>query len=359
MISHGSEMPLRRAGQSGLYLPAIGLGMTRWGAPVPGFSKFVDAAEGFAILDRALELGVTHWDTASGYGGGAAECIVGNFFAARGEDVRARVILSTKWCGTQGCGRGALRKAVEGCLRRLQTDYLDIFMLHNPGLDARGNYLAPLEETWGALDDLVSQGKIHYPGISNAHGINLRDAAEALARVAKDPSRRLAVVENCYNLLQPYQVGRGLWTEWGCGSSEQAFFTDLDRLGCGLIPYWPLCAGALSGRYRKGNLAELLAAGKVDATFRAQYLEGRTVEAIEQLALVAERKGVTLAQLAIAWLLSKPQVASVINGITRIEQLDENAAAAHVALSAEEVAALEQIAAGAETVDEFCARYFR
>lgn len=357
-MTSSSEMPMRRAGQSGLYLPAIGLGMTRWGAPVPGFSKFVDEAEGFAILDRALELGITHWDTASGYGGGLAERIVGNYFAARGDEVRERVILSTKWCGPQGTGRGALRKAVEGCLRRLQTEYLDIFMLHNPGMDAHGQYLAPLEETWGALDDLVSQGIIHYPGISNAHGINLRDAAAALARVGKDASRRITVVENYYNLLHPYQVGRGLWTDWARGSSEQAFFTDLERLGCGLIPFWPLSAGALSGRYRKANLAERLAAGQLDPAFRAQYLEGRTFDAIEELALVAERKGVTLAQLAIAWLLTKPQVSSVINGVTRIEQLEENAAAAHISLSTEDVAVLEQIAATAETVDEFCARYF-
>ena len=254
-MSKDNEMPMRRAGQSGVYLPAIGLGMARWGAPLPGFSKFVEEAEGFAILDRALELGITHWDTASGYGGGVAERIVGNFFAARGDEVRARVLLSTKWCGAQGAGRGALRKAVDGCRRRLQTDYLDIFMLHNPGCDAQGHYLAPLEETWGTLDDLVSAGIIHYPGLSNAHGINLRDAAEALARVTRDPSRRINVVENCYNLLQPYQVGRGLCTDWAHGSSEQVFFTDLARLGCALIPYWPLCAGALSGRYRKANLA--------------------------------------------------------------------------------------------------------
>jgi len=357
-MSEQQAMPMRRAGKSGLYLPAIGMGLGRWGALQPGTGKFVDEAEGFEILDRALELGVTHWDTASGYGGGKSEEIVGRYFASRGADVRDRVILSTKWAGSCGAGRGLLRKAVDGCLRRLQTDYLDIFMLHNPCADGQGGYLAPLEETWGALDDLVSQGKIHYLGLSNAHGINLRDAVEALARVGKDSSRRLAVVENCYNLLQPYQVGRGLWTDWTHGSSEPAFLRELDTLGVGLIPFWPLAAGALGGRYRQANATEWRARMASNPVFCAQYLEGRTLEAIEQLAQFAEGKGVTLAQLANAWLLTKPYVASVINGVTRLEQLEENAAAAFLSLTAEDVATLESIAATGETVDEFCARFF-
>lgn len=353
-----TAMPVRRAGQTGLYLPVIGMGLGRWGSPLPGHDTFVDETQGFEILERALQLGVTHWDTASGYGDGNSERIVGSFFAARGRDVREQVFLSTKWCGPHGCGRGAVRKAVEGCLRRLQTDYLDIFMLHNPGMDAHGNYLAPLDETWGALDDLVGEGKIHYLGLSNAHGINVRDAVESLARVGKDPSRRLALVENNYSLLQRGQVGRGLWTDWRRGSSEEAFLRDLQAQGVGLIPFWPLCMGALTGRYRKHNLAELAPQVK-DATFRAQFLEGRTLEAIEALAQFAAQNGVPLSQLAIAWLLSRTPVVSVINGVTSLAQLEDNAAAAQVTLTDEEVAAMEAIAATAETVDEFCARYFK
>ncbi len=338
-------IPLRRAGASGLYLSAIGLGLGRWGASV-------DDAAGQRLLNRALELGVTHWDTASGYGGGESERIVGRFFAAAGPDVRDRVILSTKWAGTHGNGRGGIRKAVDGCLRRLQTDYLDIFMLHNPGMDADGRYLAPLDETWGALADLVTQGKVHYLGLSNAHGSNVRDAAAALARVS---DVRLTLVENNYSLLQRGQVGRGLWTDWLHGGTEPAFLRDLETLGIGLIPYWPLSMGALTGRYRAANAAEVT----VDDTFRAQFLTGPTLQAIEALADYAATKGVPMAHLAIAWLLANPRVAGVICGTTSLPQLEENAAAAALTLTPAKVADLDAIAATAETVDAFCARYFR
>ena len=358
MMMTSAAMPLRRAGRSGLYLSAIGLGLGRWGAdPSAKTSVVSNDADGFAILDRALALGVTHWDTASGYGGGESERIVGRYFAARGQHVRDQVVLTTKWWGEYGLGRGYLRKAVDGCLRRLCTDYLDIFMLHNPCQDAAGNYLAPLEETWGTLDELMTQGKIHYAAISNAHGGNLRDAAAALAAATGNPSHRIALVENNYSLLQPGQVGRGLFTQWRHGSSEAAFLHELDTLGVGLIPFWPLCDGALSGRYRKQTLAQLLP-GVSDEAFRAQYLEGRTFDAIEALAVYAEKKGMTLAQLAIAWLLTKPQVTSVITGVTRLPQLEENAQAVAITFSNEELAEIDAIAAQAETVDEFCARYF-
>jgi len=347
-----TTMPLRRAGRSGLYLSALGLGLGRWGAPNHASSaSCVSAEDGFSILERALELGVTHWDTASGYGEGESERIVGAFFAARGAEVRDQVTLSTKWMGAQGGGRGAIRKAVDSCLRRLRTEYLDVFMLHNPGMDMEGRYLAPVEETWGALADLVHQGKIHYLGVSNAHGINVRDAVTTLHGTGVG----LTLVENCYNLLQPGQVGRGLWTDWAHGSSETAFLRELATLGIGLIPFWPLCMGALTGAYRK---AHLTAYHSLNETFRAQFLEGRTLEAIEALCGVAERKGLSLAALAIAWLLSKEIVSSVITGVTRLSQLEENARVVGVTLTADEITELEAIAATAESVDDFCRRKF-
>ena len=350
-MSANSGISLRRAGRTGLHLPVIGMGLGKWGQP-----GCDDEAACFRILDRALELGVTHWDTASGYGGGNSERIVGRWFASRGKDVRDRIQLSTKWAGPHGAGRGFLRKAVDGCLRRLQTEYLDIFMLHNPCADEHGRYYAPLEETWGTLDDLVSEGKIHYVGLSNAHGINLRDAVHALAAVGKDTSRRLAVVENCYNAIRRGQVGRGLWTDWRRGSSEAAFLDELEVLGVGLIPFWPLAAGALSGRYRKATLRKTLKQCPVHPRFRLEYLVGRTFEAIEELGVFADRKGITLAQLAAAWLLANPRVTSVICGVSSLQQLEENAAAARISLSAAELQQVDSIASGAETVDEFIAR---
>lgn len=349
-------MPLRRCGRSGLMLSAVGLGLGRFGPDAGRPITADDESRGFALLDRAMELGVTHWDTASGYQGSNSEGLVGRYFAARGPAVRERVILSTKWHGPHGGGRGMIRKAVERSLRLLQTDYLDLFMLHNPMWE-RGSYLAPLEETWGTLDDLVTRGRIHYLGISNAHTINVRDAEETLARVGKDGSRRLAAVENVYNLIRRGQVGRGMWTEWERGATESAFLSDLEGRGIGLIPFWPLADGALGGGYRRANLAAARARAKND-NFRAEYLEGPTFDAIERLGEFADRKGIPLSQLAIAWLLTKPIVASVIVGASSVEHLTSNAAAAFVSLSAEGVAAVEAIAATAETVDQFIARFF-
>ena len=357
MNDSATNMPLRQAGTSGLYLSAIGMGLGRWGNTSPEHATINNDREGFDLLDRALELGVTHWDTASGYAGGESEAIVGRFFSSRGSKAREAVVISTKWWSEQGLGRGGLRKAVDGCLRRLQTDYLDIFMMHNPCQNEQGEYLAPLEETWGAIDDLMTQGKILYPGISNAHGGNVRDAVAALAAVSSNASHRLTLVENNYSLLQRGQVGRGMFTQWQHGSSEAAFLHDLDSLGIGLIPFWPICAGALGGRYRQANLADILPTIKNEA-FRAQFLTGRTFIAIEALACYAEEHNMTLAQLAMAWLLSKKQVASVITGVTRREQLEENAAAAKICLTDTQLSEINAIADQAETVDEFCARYF-
>lgn len=352
-----TPMPLRRAGASGLYLSAVGMGLGRWGTAYADHASVSNDVDGFDLLDRALELGVTHWDTASGYGAGESEAIVGRYFSSRGAKAREAVVISTKWWSEQGLGRGGLRKAVDGCLRRLHTDYLDIFMMHNPCQDEQGNYLAPLEETWGAIDDLMTQGKILYPGISNAHGGNLHDAVAALTAVSSNASHRLTLVENNYSLLQRGQVGRGMFTQWRNGSTEEAFMHDLDTLGVGLIPFWPVCAGALTGRYRQANLADILPTIK-DENFREQFLTGRTFAAIEVLACYAEEHNITLAQLAMAWLLSKKQVASVITGVTRREQLEENAGAAKINLTDAEIAEIDAIAAQAETVDEFCARYF-
>ena len=142
-------MPLRRCGASGLFLSAIGLGLYK-------INQTPDADQ---FLDRAMELGVTHWDTAGGYFEGESERTIGKWFASRGPEKRDKVILSTKWAGPTGGGRGAIRKAVDASLRRLQTDYLDIFMLHNPMFE-NGQYVAPIDETWDTLSDLVSQGNL-------------------------------------------------------------------------------------------------------------------------------------------------------------------------------------------------------
>ena len=169
------DMPCRRVGQSGLFLSAIGLGMWKWGDPLYDGSRIGDH-DGFAVLDRALELGVFHWDTACSYnlGSGNSERLIGRYFASRPTSFREQVVVATKvhnpvrdehqmqadfTPNQMGAGRSYIRFAVDKCLERLQTDHIDLLYLHQDGLDEEGNYRVPLDETWGAFDDLVTQGR--------------------------------------------------------------------------------------------------------------------------------------------------------------------------------------------------------
>jgi len=348
-------VPVRRCGRSGLCLSAVGLGLA--GLGVAG--REIDAEDeraAFVLLDRAAELGVTHWDTASGYTGGNSERLVGRWFAARGHDARDRVILSTKWHSPLGGGRGMIRKAVDGCLRRLQTDYIDLFMLHNPMVEG-GRYIAPLAETWGTLNDLVTQGKVHYLGISNAHGINVRDAQAALEQTQPGASKRLVAVENHYNMLRPYVAGWGLWTDWARGSVHREFLDLLAGQGMGLVPFWPLADGALTGRYRNANRDQWLA--QLRPMFAKEYFEGPNADVIESLAQFADAKNITLGQLGIAWLLAQNVVPSVIVGTTNIKHLETNAAAAAtLTLSPDDLQQIDTLAAQAEPLEDTCFRLF-
>ena len=346
------SVPIRRCGRSGLCLSAVGLGLGGLG-PVGREITADDERAGFSLLDRALELGVTHWDTASGYTDGNSERLVGQWFAARGPDARDRVVLSTKWHSPLGGGRGPIRKAVDGCLRRLRTDYIDLFMLHNPMVEA-GRYLAPLEETWGTLNDLVTRGTVLYLGISNAHGLNVHDAQAALEQTQSGASNRLVAVENHYNMLRPYVAGWGLWTDWARGSEYGEFLDALTGRGMGLIPFWPLADGALSGRYRKANRAQWQ--GTVRPAFAKEYLEGPNFDVIETLGQFADAKGITLGQLAIAWLLAQEVVPSVIVGTTNPLHLERNATLA--TLSPEDLRHIDTITAQAEPLEETCHRLF-
>lgn len=350
-------MPCRRIGNSGLFASVIGLGMWKWGDPAYDGSRIGDH-EGFKVLDRALELGVFHWDTACSYnlGSGNSERLLGRYFASRGRSVRDQVVLATKihnpvrdehqmkaefTPNQMGASRTYIRFAVEKCLERLQTDHIDLLYLHNSALGNDGDYRVPLEETWGAFDDVVTQGKVRYVAVSNHSAKHLQNVIDVMARVGKDESRRITAVQNRYNLLERDAVASEK------GGREADFLKAVEKAGVGLIPFYPLASGMLTGRYRKGSLdaasGRILADGTQD-----QFLTEANLTAVEGLVVMAEEKGISPAQLAIAWLLHNPLIPSVIAGVTKMDQLEDNAKAAQVDLSGQDLKRIDGILAGAK-----------
>ena len=346
-------MKCRRAGNSGLYLPEIGLGMWKWGDPSYDGSRIGDH-EGFKVLDRALELGILHWDTACSYnkGSGNSERLLGRYFASRGHSVRDKVVLATKvrnsvrpehemeWSFTpnqSGASRIYFRNEVEACLRRLRTDRIDILYLHSPHTDEEGNYLTPPDETWGAMDDLATQGKVNYIAVSNHSAHQIAQVQDMLRQVGKDVSRRIILVQNRYNLLERSEV-----TKQDNGNEEE-FLSFCHKEGIGIVPFFPLASGLLTGRYRRDNLDKVSGRIMDDGT-QDTFLTERNLNAVEKLVPIAEAKRISLAQLPIAWLLSKRSVVSVIAGVTRMEHLEDNAKATKVQLAQEEIAQIEAAA---------------
>jgi aryl-alcohol dehydrogenase-like predicted oxidoreductase len=352
------EMAYRRMGNSGLWVSEVGLGLWKWGDPVYDGSR-VGEHEGFRILDRALELGVTHWDTANSYNGGSgnSERLLGRYFKSRGQRVRDTVVLATKVRNAvreeheterdfapndDGASHKYIVQAVEGCLRRLQTDRIDVLYHHSPALLPDGSWSTPLDETWDAFDQLVRQGKVLYLAVSNRTIDQLEEERKALAAVASNTSRRIIAVQNWYNALQRPRVSsiNGNPTL----QDEREFFDYIARQGIGLVPFVPLAVGLLTGRYRHGRIDP---SGRLSEqageAWRYQFLTERNLERVDQLDAIAGRKGCTLAQLAIAWLLSHEVVCSVIAGVTRMEHLEDNARATFVSLTEEERTEIDQL----------------
>jgi aryl-alcohol dehydrogenase-like predicted oxidoreductase len=350
------EMPYRRLGASGLWLSEIGLGLWKWGDPDYDGSR-VGEHEGFHILDRALELGVTHWDTANSYNGGSGNCerLLGKYFSQRGSRVRDQIVLATKvrnpvraehelsWDFTpneRGASRKYIREAVEGCLQRLQTDRIDILYHHAPCLTEAGGWETPLEETWDALNNLVAEGKVHYLAVSNRTGHQLESEIDALSRVAQNPARRIVGIQNPHNLLQR---GRVTMESPQTAEKERAFLNQLKEQGVGLIPYIPLAVGLLTGRYRQGQIDE---AGRLaNEAWGKEFLTEDNLDKVESLIQVADEKECSLAQLALAWLLAQETTASVIAGVTKMRHLEDNVKAVSIALSPKDLERLAAIVA--------------
>ncbi|OYU71276.1 MAG: aldo/keto reductase [Alphaproteobacteria bacterium PA2] len=302
-------MELRRLGTSGLKVSAVGLGCNNFGMRI-------DQAQTQAVVDAALEAGITLFDTADIYGGSKSEVFLGE--ALKGK--RNKAVIATKFANPMGEGaylKGGSRRyivsAVEASLKRLQTDHIDLYQMHVPDADT------PIEETLRALDDLVRDGKVLYLGNSNFTGWQIADA-EWISRTSK--LDRFVSAQNLFSLLE-----RG---------AAKEVLPACDHFGLGFLPFFPLASGLLTGKYKRGEAAP---EGTRLAAWGARgqaALSERNLDRVEKLEAWASNQGHTLLELAFAWLLAHPAVSSVIAGATSPEQVHANAAAASWTLSAQD-----------------------
>ena len=311
----GVTMELRRLGNSGLKVSAVGLGCNNFGGRM-------DEVETQRVVDAAIDYGITLLDTADVYGGTKSETFLGK--ALQGK--RHKVVLATKFgMGQEELARGGSRRyimqAVEASLKRLNTDYIDLYQMHRPDADT------PIDETLMALDDLVRQGKVRYLGNSNFTGWQIADA-DWVSRTGH--LNRFVSAQNQYSLLE-----RGI---------EAEVLPACERFGLGMLPFFPLASGLLTGKYKRNEPApegtRLANAGP-----RAERaLSDRNFDVIDQLTAFAEERGKTILDLAFAWLLSRGVISSVIAGATKVEQVQSNVAAGEWRLTDEEFETVSELA---------------
>jgi aryl-alcohol dehydrogenase-like predicted oxidoreductase len=308
-------MQIRNLGGSGLRVSAVGVGCNNFG-------QRTDLETSRKVIHRAIDLGVTLFDTADIYAGmGGSETVLGKVLGDRRKDI----VLATKYSmpmSTDGTKQGASRRyimsAVEASLTRLKTDYID---LYDP--------LTPIEETLRALDDLIRQGKVRYIGNSNFPAWRVAEA-EFTAR-ALNVSRFVSCQDE-YSLV--------------VREIEKDLLPAAQEYKLGLLPFFPLASGLLTGKYKRGTAApEDTRFAKLPA-LRDRYVTPRNEDIVEKLQAFAQARGHSLLELAFSWLASRPQVSSVIAGATRVEQVEQNVKAIDWALSADDLAEIDKITKG-------------
>jgi aryl-alcohol dehydrogenase-like predicted oxidoreductase len=308
-------MQKRKLGAAGPEVSLVGLGTNNFGGRIG-----LDASR--LVIDKALDLGVTLIDTADAYGNrGGSEEILGKVLGGRRKDI----VLATKFglpmdgAGKQGASRRYIMQAVEASLRRLKTDWIDLYQVHRPDPQT------PIEETLRALDDLKKAGKVRFTGCSNFSAAQIEDAQAVAERHC------LAAFVSCqdeYSLL-----ARGI---------EKDRVAAMHRRGLGLLPYFPLASGLLSGKYKSG--APLPAGSRLARSAQhSDVLNARNWRIVDALGKFATQRGHTLLELAMSWLASRPFVSSIIAGATKPEQVAANVAAVGWQLSAAEPAEIDRI----------------
>ena len=309
-------MEHRRLGRSGLKVSEVGIGCNNFGGRC-------DRAATKAVVDAAIAAGITLFDTADVYGNQQSEVLLGEALGKR----RPHVVIATKFAMPMGQSvhdRGGSRRyvfaAVEASLRRLGTDYIDLYQMHAPDPDT------PIDETLDALDVVVRQGKVRYIGNSNFSGWQIADADWTARTAHRTP---FVSAQNHYSLLE-----RGVETE---------VLAACARFGLGMLPYFPLASGMLTGKYRRNEAppqgTRLATVGRL----AERALSERNFTIVEKLTDFAAQRDHKLIDVAFGWLLAKPVISSVIAGATSAEQVEANVAASTWRLSAEDVAAVDAI----------------
>lgn len=310
-------MDYRHLGRSGLQVSVVGLGCNNFGMRC-------DFDQSKAVVHQALEAGITLFDTADVYGGqGKSEEFLGKLLKGNRQDV----VIATKFGMKMGEGphkSGGSRKyimsAVEDSLRRLDTDYIDLYQMHRPDPDT------PMEETLRALDDLVRSGKVRYIGNSNYAGWQAAEAHYVAKQANLTP---FISAQNEYNLLDR--------------RIEAELVPACNAYGLQILPFFPLASGFLTGKYRQGQ--DLPAGTRLAnaGPMAARVLTDKNYEMLGKLEAFADARGKTMLDLAIGWLASLSHVGSVIAGATKPEQIDQNVAAGAWRLTAEELAEVDAI----------------
>jgi aryl-alcohol dehydrogenase-like predicted oxidoreductase len=306
-------------GDSGLLVSVVGLGCNNFGSRL-------DLAGTRAVVDAAIEAGITLFDTADLYGSGQSEELIGEVLHGR----RDQVVLATKFghqradlgygpaAGAKG-GRGYIRRAVEGSLRRLRTDYIDLYQIHTP--DPR----TPIAETLSALNELVAEGKVRYLGHSNFAGWQIAEASSVADRIGAAP---FISAQNHWSLLER--------------AAEAEVVPAARHFGLGVLPYFPLANGLLTGKIRRGQPAQ----EGTRLASRTGYVTEAKLDIVEALAEWGKVHDLPLLTIAISCLLAQPGCSSVIAGAMTPQQVAANAATAEWIPSAGELAEVDSITLG-------------
>ena len=312
-------MEYRNLGSSGLRVSLVGLGCNNFGMRL-------DLEETRAVVDRAFDRGITLFDTADMYGGrGGSETQLGKILGHR----RKEIVLASKFGmamsddGTKiGASRRYIMSAVEDSLKRLKTDWIDLYQLHQP------DPLTPLDETMRALDDLVTQGKVRYIGCSNLPSWQVVES-QWLSK-----SMGLSKFVSCqdeYNILNR--------------NIEEELIPAMQKYGCGLLPYFPLASGLLTGKYKQTAMPAGARLTDMPTFANRIYLTEENFEIVDKLNAFAKEAGHNILELAFGWMASRPTTASIIAGATRPEQIDANVEAIGWVMSQSEIDEVDKISA--------------
>ena len=312
-------MEYRNLGSSGLRVSLVGLGCNNFGMRL-------DLEQTRAVVDRAFDLGITLFDTADMYGGrGGSETQLGKILGHRRKDI----VLASKFGmamsddGTKiGASRRYIMSAVEDSLRRLKTDWIDLYQLHQP------DPLTPLDETMQALDDLVTQGKIRYIGCSNLPSWQVVESQWISKSMGLN---RFVSCQDEYNILNR--------------NVEAELIPAMQKYGCGLLPYFPLASGLLTGKYKRTKMPEGARLTDMPTFANRIYLTDENFDIIDNLHKFANKTGHSILELAFGWMASRPTTASIIAGATKPEQIDANVAAVNWVLSQSEIDEVNKISA--------------